>query len=59
MLLWIDSDPLLKQTNYRGFGLNDKLSGVRLQRAGHPGQLAGTKPYGYYIIRYWAFQEGI
>ena len=56
MLLWIDFDPLLKQVTKRGFGVDDKLSGVRLQRAKHPGRLVETKPYGYYSILFWLFK---
>ena len=56
MLLWIDFDPLLKPVDKRGFGVDDKLSGVRLQRAKHPGRLVETKPYGYYSILFWLFK---
>ena len=56
MLLWIDCDPLLKPVDNRGFGVDDKLSGVRLQRAKHPGRLVETKPCGYYSILFWLFK---
>jgi hypothetical protein len=44
MLLWIDYDPLLKLENRSGVWTNDKLSGVCLQRAKHPGHFVETKP---------------
>ena len=56
MLLWIDFDPLLKPVDKRGFGVDDKLSGVRLQRAKHPGRFVETKPCGYYSILFWLFK---
>src|ERR1700675_3380019 len=56
MLFWIDFDPLLKPVDNRGFGVDDKLSGVRLQRAKHPGRLVETKPCGYYSILFWLFK---
>ena len=56
MLLWIVCDPLLKPVDSRGFGVDDKLSGVRLQRAKHPGRLVETKPCGYYSILFWLFK---
>ena len=56
MLLWIDFDPLLKPVTKRGFGLDDRLSGVRLQRAKHPGRFVETKPCGYYSILFLLFK---
>jgi len=56
LLLWIDFDPLLKPVEKRGFGVDDKLSGVRLQRAKHPGRLVETKPCGYYSILFGLFK---